>query len=88
MQTINQISIGFFGWVLFVCVFAFVWQITIQTIIGMVQGKKYGRQTNRGLHIRINGLIIFIQRNVRRLKSNYDPRMEDWIRKMEERHQR
>ena len=48
------------------------------------QRRRYKRHS---WHRRTKALFNFIQRNVRRFKRGYDPRMEDWYRKIEdERH--
>lgn len=36
-------------------------------------------------HRRARGLVNFVQRNLRRFKSDYDHRLEDWYRKIERR---
>ena len=46
---------------------------------------KERRYKRHAWRVRVNGLKNFVQRNLRRLNPNYDPNLEDWVRKMERR---
>ncbi|GHE65194.1 hypothetical protein [Roseivirga thermotolerans] len=46
---------------------------------------KERRYKRHAWRVRVNGLVNFVQRNLRRLNPNYDPRMEDFFRKLEKR---